>query len=200
LRVGEELTRERDHQRLLLEVNNAVVSHLDLDALFKAVSACLRTVVQHDGSSLLLCNADTGQWRIHVLDFERNESFIEEGMIEESTCSPSCQAITTGISTVFGEQDLKEMAGKSPIAQDLLDRGVKSFCSLPLLSHNRTLGALNIVRILGVFSRLVTRDGKARYAGFMPRMWRYLDRCLAEPGLAGLKAWLDRHAPSEVRV
>ena len=62
------------------------------------------------------------------------------------------------------------------------------------------LGALNIVRILGVFSRLVTRDGKARYAGFMPRMWRYLDRCLTEPGLAGLKAWLDRHAPPEVRV
>ena len=81
LAYQEQLTRERDHQRLLLEVNNAVVSHLDLDALFKAVSACLRTVVQHDGSSLLLCNADTGQWRIHVLDFERNESFIEEGRL-----------------------------------------------------------------------------------------------------------------------
>ena len=38
-----QLTRERDHQRLLLEVNNAVVSHLDLDQLFPAVSACLRT-------------------------------------------------------------------------------------------------------------------------------------------------------------
>ena len=29
-------------------------------------------------------------------------------------------------------------------------------------------------RILGIFARLVTRDGKPRYAAFMPRLWRYL--------------------------
>ena len=48
------LTRERDRLRLLLEVNNAVVSHLDLDDVFNAVSGCLRRVIPHDGSSLLL--------------------------------------------------------------------------------------------------------------------------------------------------
>ncbi len=143
-----QLTRERDHQRLLLEVNNAVVTHLDLDALFTAVSACLRKVIQHDGSSLLLFNADTGHWRIHVLDFQRNESFVEEGTVEETTQSPSCLAINTGKAALFRERDLKEMARASPCAQDLLDRGVKSFCSLPLLAHKRTLGALNVGRRL----------------------------------------------------
>lgn len=49
-----QLTHERDRMRLLLEVTNAVVSHLDLDALFTAVSACLRKVIRHDGSSLVL--------------------------------------------------------------------------------------------------------------------------------------------------
>ena len=62
------------------------------------------------------------------------------------------------------------------------------------------LGALNIVRILGIFARLVTRDAKPRYAAFMPRLWRYLDRCLADPELAGLKAWFDRHVPAEARA
>ena len=141
-----QLMHERDHQRLLLEVNNAVITHLDLDDLFTAVSECLRKVIQHDGSSLLLCDEETGQWRIHVLDFQRNESFVEEGTIEESTESPSCLAINTGKAALFREQDLKEMAGSSPCAQDLLDRGVKSFCSLPLLAHKRTLGALNVGR------------------------------------------------------
>ena len=61
------------------------------------------------------------------------------------------------------------------------------------------LGALNIVRILGIFSRLVVRDGKPRYAAFMPRLWGYLDRCLADPQLADLKAWMDRHVPAEAR-
>ncbi len=141
-----QLTRERDHQRLLLEVNNAVITHLDLNDLFMAVSECLRKVIQHDGSSLLLCDEETGKWRIHVLDFQNNESFVEEGTIEESTESPSCLAINTGKAALFREQDLKEMANSSPCAQDLLDRGVKSFCSLPLLAHKRTLGALNVGR------------------------------------------------------
>jgi aminoglycoside/choline kinase family phosphotransferase len=62
------------------------------------------------------------------------------------------------------------------------------------------LGALNIVRILGIFARLVTRDGKPRYAAMMPRLWGYLDRCLADPDLAPLKAWLEAHVPPDART
>ncbi|HLZ82227.1 MAG TPA: phosphotransferase, partial [Caulobacteraceae bacterium] len=50
------------------------------------------------------------------------------------------------------------------------------------------LGALNIVRIIGIFARLVARDGKPRYRAFLPRLWRYLDRCLADPAPPGLGA------------
>jgi hypothetical protein len=62
------------------------------------------------------------------------------------------------------------------------------------LADYHALGALNVCRILGIFARLVTRDGKPRYAAFMPRLWGYLDRCLADPELAPLKAWLGRYA------
>ena len=62
------------------------------------------------------------------------------------------------------------------------------------------LGAANIVRILGIFARLVARDGKPRYRAFMPRLWRYLDRCLADPAPAGLADWLARHVPVEARA
>jgi aminoglycoside/choline kinase family phosphotransferase len=68
------------------------------------------------------------------------------------------------------------------------------------LADYHALGALNICRILGIFARLVTRDGKERYAAFMPRLWGYLDRCLVEPELATLTAWLDRHVPREART
>jgi aminoglycoside/choline kinase family phosphotransferase len=68
------------------------------------------------------------------------------------------------------------------------------------LADFHALGALNICRILGIFARLVVRDGKPRYAAFMPRLWRYLDRCLADPQLADLGAWFARHAPAEVRA
>jgi aminoglycoside/choline kinase family phosphotransferase len=67
------------------------------------------------------------------------------------------------------------------------------------LADFHALGALNICRILGLFARLVVRDSKPRYAAFMPRLWRYLDRCLADPAPAGLADWLTRHVPAEAR-
>ena len=142
----QQLEHERDRQRLLLEVNHAVVSHLDLDDLFTAVSSCLRRVIQHDGSSLLLCDEESGEWRIHVLDFASNKSFVERGRNESVTWSPSCVAIETGKPAVFFEQDFIEKSSISDIARWILESGVKSFCSVPLLSHNRPLGALNVGR------------------------------------------------------
>ena len=62
------------------------------------------------------------------------------------------------------------------------------------------LGALNVVRILGLFARLVARDAKPRYRAFMPRLWGYLDRCLQEPAPVGLRAWLDANVPPEARA
>src|SRR5215470_16688116 len=144
----EQLTHERDRMRLLLEVNNAVVSHLDLDDLFTAVSACLRKVIQHDSSGLVLCDHQTGWYRVHELDFANNESFIEEGRLESNDCmkSPAAIAAYSRKPALFNEEGLKWLAAESPCAQYFLAEGVKAFCSVPLLSHDRALGALTVAR------------------------------------------------------
>lgn len=61
------------------------------------------------------------------------------------------------------------------------------------------LAALNEARILGVFARLIARDGKPRYRAFMPRVWGHLNANLGRPGLEAAAAWFDRHVPSERR-
>ena len=140
------LTRERDRLRLLLEVNNAVVSHLDLDAVFSAVSACLRRVIPHDGSSLLTYEADSGQFRIQVMRFGRNDCFIEEGRIpdHDGATSPAAIAIAGRRTMLFNEQELAKLATQSKAAERVLAQGVKSFCCVPLVSHDRVVGALMI--------------------------------------------------------
>ena len=142
----QQLARERDRQRLLLEVNNAVVSHLGLEDLFTAVSACLRRVIQHDGSGLVLYDEETRRYRVHVLSFSKNESFIEEGLVESDCTTPAGIAIATRKPAVFSERDLAQLCPESPVARHLLAEGVKAFCSVPLLSHDRALGALNVGR------------------------------------------------------
>ena len=141
------LARERDRFRLLLEVNNAVVSHLNMDDVFASVSASLQKVIQHDGCSLMLYEPDTGQYRCHVLKVSKNESFVEEGRADTSVKSPGCVAFSTRAPAVFTERDLIALAAESKIAQHLLSEGVKSFCSIPLQSHDRILGTLNIGRL-----------------------------------------------------
>ena len=67
------------------------------------------------------------------------------------------------------------------------------------LADYHALGALNSARILFIFARQVAGYGRPKYEAFMPRMWGYLNRCLADPTLAPLKAWFDRHVPAEAR-
>lgn len=63
-----------------------------------------------------------------------------------------------------------------------------------------TLGAQRNTKILGIFSRLWKRDGKPQYLRHIPRLWRYLERDLAHPGLAELKSWFDTHIPAAQRA
>ena len=61
------------------------------------------------------------------------------------------------------------------------------------------LGAQRNAKIIGIFTRLYQRDGKPRYLDFLPRMWALLERDLAHPALAPVKAWFDAHIPPAIR-
>jgi aminoglycoside/choline kinase family phosphotransferase len=62
------------------------------------------------------------------------------------------------------------------------------------------LGAQRNTKILGIFTRLWKRDGKPHYLNFQPRMWGLLERDLARPELAPVKAWFDVNVPNERRA
>jgi hypothetical protein len=69
------------------------------------------------------------------------------------------------------------------------------------LADYHALGALNVIRILFIFARQVVGFGRPKYRAFTPRMWRYLERCLAGSAeLVPLRAWLDANVPAEKRI
>ena len=142
----QQLKYERDRVQLLLEVNNAVVSHLDLREVFTAVSACLRKVIQHDGSALALCDTETQRYRVHVLDFTNEKEFVEEGQVTPDCKCPSDTAFTTRKPVIYRKRDLETLAIESEITRRLLDQGVRSLCSVPLLSRDKVFGTLDVMR------------------------------------------------------
>lgn len=62
------------------------------------------------------------------------------------------------------------------------------------------LGAQRNTKILGIFTRLWRRDGKPHYLPFQPRVWSYLERNLAHPALAPVRAWFDANLPPDKRA
>jgi hypothetical protein len=84
----------------------------------------------------------------------------------------------------------------------LLGRYVKSrgdtdanFAPADFIKVYATLAAQRASKILGIFSRLDRRDGKPQYLRHIPRVWSYLQRCLAHPSLAALNAWYSVNVP-----
>jgi aminoglycoside/choline kinase family phosphotransferase len=53
------------------------------------------------------------------------------------------------------------------------------------------LGAERALRLIGLWPRLLRRDGKPQYMAHMPRTMDYLRRNLAHPALRDLARWLD---------
>ena len=141
----EQLARERDRLQLLLDVNNAVVAHLGMEEMLVAIGASLGRVIQHDGCGLVLYDPETGQYRCHVLK-STGEQFTEEGCGDDTPC-PADSALTLTEPAVFDEPELRSLAGDSEFIQKLLEKGVKSFCRVPLRSHDRVLGSLNAGRL-----------------------------------------------------
>ena len=72
-RVHRELARERDRSRLLLEINNALVSHLDLDKSWKKVAECLLRIVPHECSGMALFDKQSSAlFRVGSADGDRS--------------------------------------------------------------------------------------------------------------------------------
>ncbi|MGE0474826.1 MAG: sigma 54-interacting transcriptional regulator [Nitrospirales bacterium] len=137
-----ELTHERDRLKLLLEVNNTVVSALDLRTLIEKISQCLRKSLKHDYTSLVLYDPKSERMRTHILDFPGSKGFIHEGLETEIDDTPAGKAYRTGQPVVA---DLTQLQGyRSDFIRLLRQEGIQSVCAVPLSSPQRLLGTLNV--------------------------------------------------------
>ncbi|HEY9435349.1 MAG TPA: GAF domain-containing protein [Blastocatellia bacterium] len=136
--------RDRDHSQLLLEINNAVASHLDLRELLRAISPCLRKVIYHDVAGLVLYDAEWRQLRAHALDFPKDIDIFEEGVVFPMEGTPSGLAFTSRQTVIVRNLDQERFAS-TPLVKILRAEGVKSGCSVPLIAHGEAVGVLTVM-------------------------------------------------------
>ncbi|HTS71563.1 MAG TPA: sigma 54-interacting transcriptional regulator [Terriglobia bacterium] len=148
----QELARDRDRLRLLLEVNNALVSTLDLHQLLSAISHCLRRVMNHDYASLGLYEPAARQVRLQALDFPQGKGLLQEEMAFPLEGTPSGEVVLTGKPVIVSAANLDQY--EPSVSRLFIAEGLHSGCIVPLITANRTLGTLSLSsRRAGAFTQ-----------------------------------------------
>jgi formate hydrogenlyase transcriptional activator len=135
------LTRERDRLQLLLEVNNNVISHLELSDLFLAVSSALRNCFHHDYTGLWLFEEGTSQLRCVGMDFPSNRGFIQK--IQSLDLTPAeVEEIRSRSPRLVNREEIAQLPPKfaSPAQAENIHSGV----SIPLVLGSKPLGILTL--------------------------------------------------------
>jgi len=88
------------------------------------------------------------------------------------------------------------------LKEKMTERYLAAFPRIDRVPFRRSaaiLAAQRNAKIIGIFTRLARRDGKPRYLGHIPRVWRLLEADLREPALRGVAAWFERNLPPATR-
>lgn len=138
----EELCRERDRLQVLLDVNNAIVSKLELGNLFSTMVTSLRRVIPHEATSLYFYNADAKNFHRHVLNFPSGKGLLGGSHSIALDDTPAGEAFRSRKTVCWQEVDLQQF--HSVTARQLIAEGVKFGCCVPLMLPDRVLGTLNV--------------------------------------------------------
>ena len=141
----EQLRAERDRLQLLLDVNAAVVSQLDLRGLVAAIAGALKRVMRFDCTSLTLYDPEDRTLELLALDLEEGDGRAREGQIWPVEGSPAGRAVETRRPASFDRAALEAL--DSELARGLLADGVRAVLSVPLIVHDRVLGALGVASL-----------------------------------------------------
>jgi len=140
----EQATRERARAETLLEVNNAITTHLNLSDLLRATSVCCRKYFNNDVTGMALYDSEVNQLRVHTVDYDQPErGQAVEGFLMSLNETPAGRAFTTRKPLVLKRFDLAEYP--SPVMERVIAAGLKSGCYAPLISHDKALGSTVIL-------------------------------------------------------
>jgi formate hydrogenlyase transcriptional activator len=144
LRLQQEIKRERDRLQLVLDVNNRVVSNLELRELFRALSKSLRRSITYDSASLFLPDSQqVDMLRIHALDFPEGRGYIHEDQMLSISLSNPGRAFRTGEPLLVGSGP-GAIPFTQPISSRILGEGLRSTMLLPLQINGSSVGVLSL--------------------------------------------------------
>jgi formate hydrogenlyase transcriptional activator len=150
-RAGSELERSRSEaslkrseaqRRMLLDINNAVISKLSREELWTAIGEAVRRVVPFD--RLALSEYDSKQDCLRIVNYAgpyRREDYTPIGRQLVLGDSPAGLAFTSQKYVLRGDLELERLTASEERAYG---HGFRSICALPLVVRGKSIGAITV--------------------------------------------------------
>ena len=134
------LTEEKNRWQALVEVNNSLNASLKLEELLPVISSHLGRVVPHDYAGVAVYNPEKRGMEAYSPAFPTDGG--QDGNVTPLDQSLAGQAFLARETKYFRRDDLAKF--HSSFAERMLDAGIQSMCSIPLMTSKSVLGTLNV--------------------------------------------------------
>jgi formate hydrogenlyase transcriptional activator len=136
-----QLARERDRLRLLLEINNQVVTQLDVNELFRSASASIRKYFANDFTGFWLIDKQSNQLECVVLDFPGREGFFAD-IPARAVTDQEAEKMRTRTAEIWSQQDIDKL--RPEVLERLKAESIAALAVAPLGTSNGPLGLMSM--------------------------------------------------------
>jgi len=144
-REHRELQHERDRLKLLLDINNHIINHLDVSELVRAASVSIREYLKNDVTGFWLFDETSKTLRSFAMDFPTaTRGYLE--VIAPTTISlpdATMKDIQARIPKIWSREELEALLPKS-VADSFRAESILSIASVPLMGSTSPLGSITI--------------------------------------------------------
>jgi formate hydrogenlyase transcriptional activator len=136
-----QLARERDRLRLLLEINNQVVTQLDVNELFRSASASIRKYFANDFTGFWLIDKQSNQLECAILDFPGGKGFLAD-IPARAVTDRETEKMRTRTAEIWSRQDIDNL--RPEVLERLKAESIAAMAVAPLGTSNGPLGLMSM--------------------------------------------------------
>src|SRR6202051_2527451 len=136
-----QLARERDRLQLLLEINNQVVTQLDVNELFRSASASIRKYFANDFTGFWLIDKQSNQLECAILDFPGGKGFLAD-IPARAVTDREAEKMRTRTAEIWSQQDIDKL--RPEVLERLKAESIAAMAVAPLGTSDGPLGLMSM--------------------------------------------------------
>jgi formate hydrogenlyase transcriptional activator len=138
-RYRQQLEKERDRFRLLLEINNQIIMKKDLNELFQSASQTIRKHFGNDCTGFWLRDGESHQYDCAVLEFPNRKGSHEDNPVLQPA-DALLERMEDRIPKIWKEEEIEGVS--APALRTLKSESIRSLITAPLVTAQGVAGMM----------------------------------------------------------